>query len=348
MLELRANFADVDDVREGLQQAVELEFSTIPPYLFALWSITDRRSRAAELIASVVAEEMLHMALACNILNAVGGAPVLTDPAFVPRYPTRLPGGVDQAVEVGLRRADLGQLEVFKRIERPVRPVDIQVASALGPQVTIGEFYDRLAATIDELGPDVFTGDPGRQLRQWPIVGDTGLRPVEDPVGARWAIRLIKEQGEGVSHHDPTDRDGELAHYYRFWEIIEGREIVLRGRTWTFGGAEIPRPQTVPVADNPRVQELATGSAAWRLAVGFADNYRRLLRALERCFNGQPAELDRALALMYALRVQAVDLFRHPSAREDGTVAGPTFEYLVEEVPTAVSGLDRADPVIFG
>ena len=47
MRELKANFVDLDDVQEGLQAAIELELALIPPYLAALWSIKDRRSRAA-------------------------------------------------------------------------------------------------------------------------------------------------------------------------------------------------------------------------------------------------------------------------------------------------------------
>ena len=66
----------VEDLREHLQWAIELEHSTLPPYLTALYSIKDgHNAEAAEVIQSVFLEEMLHMTLAANILNAVGGAP---------------------------------------------------------------------------------------------------------------------------------------------------------------------------------------------------------------------------------------------------------------------------------
>lgn len=327
MRELRAAFVDVDDLREGLQQALELELATIPPYLYALWSIVDRRSRAAQLIVDVVAEEMLHMALVANILNAVGGVPRLADPAAVPSYPCRLPGGVQQGLIVGLRRCDPAQLEVFKKIETPEKPVDVQQARVAGQPVTIGQFYDGLAATIDELGPSIFTGDPGRQLREWPVQGEDELRAIDGPADARRAITLIKQQGEGASEYDPADRDGELGHYYLFWEIIEGRDIVLQGTRWAFAGDPIPFPDTFPVADNPTVASLPAGSQAQALAMEFNESYRNLMAALERTFDGRPDQLGSALGLMYALRVQALDLFKHPSGRGDGTVAGPTFEY---------------------
>ena len=328
MRELRASFADVDDLRDGLQQALELELATIPPYLYALWSIKDRRSRAAQLIVDVVAEEMLHMALVANIINAVDGVPRLTDPAGVPAYPCMLPGGVQQGLTVGLRRCDADQLEVFKQMEKPEKPVDVQRMRAAGEPVTIGQFYDGLAATIAELGPSAFTGDPGRQVRDWPVEGEGGLRAIDGPAAARSAITLIKEQGEGASEYEPTDRDGELGHYYLYWEILEGREIVLQEDRWAFAGEAIPFPDTFPVVDNPTVASLPAGSQAQALAQEFNESYRNLMASLERTFDGHPDQLDVALGLMYALRVQALGLFRHPSGRDDGTVAGPTFEYV--------------------
>src|SRR5207244_329121 len=56
----------------ALQSAVSVEFSTIPPYLSALWSIKDQMHPVAASIRDVVQEEMLHMALACNMLTALG------------------------------------------------------------------------------------------------------------------------------------------------------------------------------------------------------------------------------------------------------------------------------------
>jgi hypothetical protein len=49
--------------------------STIPPYLYAAYSIKDQESDARKVIASVVVEEMLHLALTTNLLLALGGEP---------------------------------------------------------------------------------------------------------------------------------------------------------------------------------------------------------------------------------------------------------------------------------
>ena len=73
--------ATLDSLREHLQWAIELEHFTIPPYLCALYSLDAvRNPGATEVVASVFVEEMLHMTLAANLLNAVGGRPRLDAP----------------------------------------------------------------------------------------------------------------------------------------------------------------------------------------------------------------------------------------------------------------------------
>ena len=96
MIRLRPEIAgllqdrDIGAVRASLQVAIELEHATIPPYLYALYSIAPGTNQAAaSIIRSVVLEEMLHLTLAANILNAVGGEPMLDDPSLFPHIPAR-------------------------------------------------------------------------------------------------------------------------------------------------------------------------------------------------------------------------------------------------------------------
>src|SRR5665213_2756788 len=52
----------IGELRSAFQTAIELEHSTIPPYLVALYSIKDGTNQVAtQIIRSVVIEEMLHM-----------------------------------------------------------------------------------------------------------------------------------------------------------------------------------------------------------------------------------------------------------------------------------------------
>src|SRR3954464_2543883 len=85
------------DLRAALQTAVQLEFSTMPPYLCAQWSLKDDPGGVGNIIKSVVVQEMYHFALAGNILTAIGGIPSIDNAAFIPGYPTHvLPGGTAQ------------------------------------------------------------------------------------------------------------------------------------------------------------------------------------------------------------------------------------------------------------
>ena len=78
--------------RTALQNAIELEHATIPPYLYAIYSLgTDNRD-TADIIGSVVGEEMAHFALACNILNAIKGHPGIDTPEFIRLTPVPCPG----------------------------------------------------------------------------------------------------------------------------------------------------------------------------------------------------------------------------------------------------------------
>ena len=113
-----------DEVCTALQEAIELEHSTIPPYLYALYSLIPGKNDAvAEIIQSIVVEEMLHLTLAANILNALGGSPVLDTPDFIPDYPGPLPGSVEGGLVVPLAPCSLYLVSgVFMKIEQPERP----------------------------------------------------------------------------------------------------------------------------------------------------------------------------------------------------------------------------------
>jgi len=89
---LQAPVVTVQSVRASLQNAIELEHATIPPYLYALYSLDAALNPGiAALIQSVVVEEMLHMTLSSNVLNALGGSPQIDRPGFIPAYPAPCP-----------------------------------------------------------------------------------------------------------------------------------------------------------------------------------------------------------------------------------------------------------------
>ncbi|MFD5118397.1 hypothetical protein [Streptomyces sp. NPDC058385] len=120
----------------------------------------------------------------------------------------------------------------------------------------------------------------------------------------------------------------ELAHYYRFWEIVQGRRLVKTHGYWSFDGPEIPfDPREVyRLVENPDTQQLEKGSAARKASERCDRAYTQMLRTLNRVFDGHPQELRRAEQQMEALGKQARALMRIPSAPGAKTVLAPAFQ----------------------
>jgi hypothetical protein len=327
--ELVQNLDTLEGVQLGLQNAIELEHSTIPPYLYALYSLTPgSNTEIANLVGSVVAEEMAHMALACNILNAIKGQPVIDKPGFLPSYPGPLPGTVEEGLIVGLEPFSLDLLLFkFMAIEEPEFPPVVK-AAATRP-LTIGRFYELLREALEALGSSIFTGDPAYQV--YGGIALPEVKAVENLEGAVLAIHTIVEQGEGTSTEPFGDEaHDELAHYYRFAEIVEGRKVVpvpLQTPPWRYEGEAIPfdSSKVYPVVANPKAQSYPEGSAARHACDTFNYTYTTLLHALHETFNGSPKVLNAAVGLMESLNEQAQEMMK--MKLDSGLNVGPSFEY---------------------
>lgn len=323
----------IQGVCRALQQAVELEHSTIPLYLYALYSLDPARNAAvATIIESVVIEEMLHMTLACNVLNALGGAPVIDKPSFIPNYPGPLPGGVEGDLTVNLAPFSLGQLQTFLRIEAPEKPLDIRssaaLAAAVDGDITIGEFYTAIADAITALGDSAFVHPPRNQVD--PELVDQAV-VVHDVESARHAIGLIIVQGEG-NRVSPEDGDGEVAHYYRFMQILRGRLLVRApGKTppWSYSGAPVvfDAAGVYPLPTNPGVTGYAPGSVQAFANDNFNYTYTSMLGVLHGLFNGaaDADQMRRAIGLMMSLKGQAKAMMA--GVPDPRVFAAPTFQY---------------------
>ena len=104
LLDAKFSNCSLHTLRQQLQQAVQLEFYTIPLYLTSLWTIKEGcNDQVRELIRSIVMQEMLHMIQVANILIAVGGRPIIDSNECAPKYPAKgLPGNVLPQIEVTL------------------------------------------------------------------------------------------------------------------------------------------------------------------------------------------------------------------------------------------------------
>lgn len=323
----------IESLRHHLQVALRVEQATIPPYLCALYSIPDGANReASDVIRSVVMEEMLHMTLVANLLNAVGGTPVIADPSFPLEYPGYLPHS-SRAFQVQLAPFSESALETFLRIERPAE-------SDAPPEPrewqTLGQFYkavsDGLEYLVETLGPDaVFTGSASRQVPsgRWYYGGGGDSIAVDSLTTARQAIGEVVEQGEGFSGK-VGDGDDEPAHYFRFAELKAARRYRLDDdpdKPPT--GEEIPIDwsRVSPMKANPKARDYVDRPGIHGMMVRFNQTYTRLLRQLQIAFTGTPDALFQAAPLMYELRYQAQALMRVPTGDPDGTTVGPSFEF---------------------
>lgn len=334
----------LNDLRRHLQWAIELEHATIPPYMCALYSLDkDRNPEAAQVVGTVLAEEMLHLALAANLLNAVGGEPRLDSPELLPPYPHPLPHG-DRSIEIGLLPFGPQALDLFLRIEQPAAADGLPQAD--GYQ-TIGQFYAAIEAGLralcDELGETaVFCGAPDRQIGEMHLHGGGGnVIPVHDLKTALAALAEIVEQGEGAARTAVWDGDAdivhpereEVAHFYRFQELRLGRRYQA-GDTPQSGPTGEPiavdLDGVLPMRPNPRITDHPEGSAVRVAQEEFNQTYSLLLYLLEQAFNGSPGDMKEAVRAMFQLRAQAAALM-NMSTGDGLTTAGPTFEYVPAE-----------------
>ena len=188
----------LEGLRSAMQAAIELEHATLPPYMYALYSIRAGTNVAASrILRSIVMQEMVHLTLCCNILNAIGGVPVLNKPNFIPPYPGPLPGGIDDGLQVPLAPLSLTLVhDAFMVIEEPEDPLEFPVVEAamliLPAPKTIGQFYARIKEQLQSLAQtqNIFTGDASRQLTS----GLPGVKGVNDLASAMAAIDLIVVQ----------------------------------------------------------------------------------------------------------------------------------------------------------
>ena len=171
------------DLKDALQTAMRLEFSTIPPYLCAQWSINDHHSQVAKMIKRVVKQEMYHFALGGNMLTAIGGSPDIANSSFIPTYPTNvLPGGIPQRLPVDLQP----QAQVFMQIEYPEFPPAADVLAS----ATIGAFYTTIATGFKAVQPAINANAFAVNRRE--------AKPIKSVADALAAIALIQAEGEGT------------------------------------------------------------------------------------------------------------------------------------------------------
>ncbi len=267
----------VEELHYYLIQGMMIEHATLPPYLTALYSLKPGSNlEAFHIIRTIAVEEMLHLTLVANVFNAVGGniEGVLTNPDFVPTYPTVLPTRPkpEDAFDVHLKKFCPETVETFLNIERakhvdeknPLvasRPAQIakhKVLKFLGKEddlryYSIGAFYTEVIRGLKALdkkykeeGKNLFIGDPKKQITpEYYYDGAGDIVIVTDLDSAIKALYVIQTQGEGSGSETIYDSEKELCHYYHFQQLLLGKYYVI--------DRENPRNSDLP--DNPTGEE---------------------------------------------------------------------------------------------
>ncbi|WP_416840030.1 ferritin-like domain-containing protein [Haloferax sp. DFSO52] len=246
------------DLTEHLQWAMQVELSTIPTYLYAMYSIDDRDSDPYKLIRSVVVEEMLHTALAANLMVAVGGTPRFYDQTVMPSYPMDLPHH-DPPIRMNLEPCSP---EFIERVCMPIEhPRDVGGVPEDDNYETIGQFYLAVEEAIERFDDEGERFDDEGKLFNNPQVerqllhpgyyapvefdedDSGGLHPIDGIDSACRAIETVIHQGEGVrDEHWADPAHHEMTHFYKFKAIADG--------TYPLGDVR-------PVVENPATSEFS-------------------------------------------------------------------------------------------
>jgi hypothetical protein len=249
----------VEDLREHLQLAIKVEVATMPPYLYALYSIEDQATTSAKYLRSVATEEMLHATLMANILLGIGGEPRFYDRDVLPTYPGPWPNKIPELI-LHLERCSPDVVRnTFLNIEAPGTPDAPEQPDQYESQ---GQFYHALEQAMIRLAGehDLFANpqterqlhDPsGYMAVKYDTEQSGGLVVVDSLETALAATEIAIHQGEGVHearYADPDHR--ELTHYAKFLSLVDGSvdigEVVPLVKNPTM--AAMP-PDVAPIAE---------------------------------------------------------------------------------------------------
>lgn len=305
-LHVPAESRDMDWLKTTLQVAIELEHSTLPLYLAAMFSLRTQNYTAYNLIRSIAMEEMVHMAIATNMLAAIGGTPQLK--SLNPGFPSKgLPGGAEPDLDAVLGKVSKPQLKNFLRIEMPDFLLPDEYRDEKYP--TISALYDAIKGAIetnaDEVRSAIKTGGTSNQVGD--DIGFTTItyKEGEDPLDQLYAgIEEILEQGEGATsrtlHAGPAS-EGEPSHYCRFAELYFGhryqepREPIELNRETEpqfFQGYEIPFPDVANTLMVPKdgyeeiLKKDPDGAKVKESLLKFDQNYTSIMDDLDAMWNG--------------------------------------------------------------
>ncbi len=319
-----------------LQTAMEVELSTIPPYMTAWLSIygKDKNHTPAKIIHQVMMEEMHHMELVGNLISSLGGK-VCLNKDNIPTYPLKM-NFQDRNFPVNLTAFSLDAIETFLKIEKP-KDISLPFGGfeeIYIPAVTIGEFYDdlihRLNKMCDEFGERaVFCGDPSKQIDQNNVI--------TDKKSGNKALKIIINQGEGsgdsVYEFKPSEKsEKKVAHFFGFMEIHSRRYYSSTDKPRDYPSGEcftVDYNEVYPIKENAKSSDYKSFPQLAKLNDTFNQQYSLMLKQLEQAFNGQCSKLDDAIHSMHSMCDTAKKMMEIPISDDGKEKCGaPSFEWV--------------------
>jgi hypothetical protein len=330
---MKSGTRDVPWLQCALQSAIELELSTLPPYLCAYWCVKDNGSYPATQINYIFFQEMLHFGLACNLLSATGKEPEVLAGYGRIEYPGPLPGGVVPACDGKLVPCDpnfqvqLGftSFHAFAwmatQIEYPEKPVPRPHFLAVKETYpTIGQFYDAVLEAFQE-NSDKLPYDKTHQQN-----GPLGLTIIDGIDAATAAIHLIQQQGEGGSEY-PYSAPDILSHFYAFGELYYQRKYQFDEATQTGDWKGDP----IPITDDQIYHMTPVPAGGYTSppaeVLDFDRIFTQMLQSLESAWSaGGASALGTAIRIMPHLTETATDLLSKQILRVGAPgIYGPQF-----------------------
>lgn len=263
-----------------LKIAAQLELQLIPPYLSAAFSVPST-NEIRKLIKNIAVEEMGHLGCALNLLVALDSSKVDLQADKI-HYPTNLPGGCHPDVILDVQPFSKKLIKTFSDIEVPDQYLDPSRKELMSDH-TIGQFYARIRQAFSTLKPQL---NQTRQISMGKNRGKFAVTKCQTIEDVETTIDRIVSQGEGSAElpfskdvDDPSSPQGELAHFFTFSEIIQGRKIEPIGDSWGYTGAVI----TPPVAyqfDYPPPEKYSIPD--WEKAANeFYQHWKNIIVAIE-------------------------------------------------------------------
>ena len=353
-----------------LAQASELEHSLACQYLFTAFSLKERTNEGVtdgqlrkingwrRQIIKIAVQEMLHLALASNLLTAIGGAPYFRRANFpqgkthtslslsfmlspfgedtlrryicfeLPQDFQPAPGETDWSDVCGQLT---GGLEL---LVEPLLPKKLDFHSIGELYGLIGEGFADIETRLQADGETLFIGPPEAQA--------TGmfeeLTAVKDVASAQQVIDLIVEQGEG------TPRDQQDNHFRNFIKILDEYQAARQSSpAFQPGRPVVENPLLDLQRDQPDAVRLGANVITDELSRDvmeiFAAAYEVMLQILARYFAHSEEDEEQRYVLKSAF-LNLMPFVLSPIGKAitelpagdgfSGKTAGPSFEVFTD------------------